>query len=128
MRVRCKSSQLSPEQVAALPAQNGTLVALWRGHYAVDVGRDYDVLSIYWHDGALWVFFANEYSQPRVAPLGLFTIIDGTIPRTWRISSDESAVFLAPADASSLTFADRVDEGEPSAVIIFGRMLAEMTN
>ena len=128
MRIRCEKSSLSPDQIANLPGQDAATAALWRSKFAVDVGREYSPLGMYSDLGSLWVYVVDSFNRLRVAPLGLFAIVDGSIPVSWKVSQERatSVVFVAPPDASKLSFADRVDEQEPTALNSFNRMLAEL--
>jgi hypothetical protein len=111
-----------------LPASDAATAALWRSEFDVDAGSEYDVFGMYFHRGTLWVYVIDPFDRLRPAPLALFTIVDGAIPTTWKVSQERStgAVFLASPEASKLSFAARVDELEPTAVNSFNRMLAEL--
>jgi len=91
---------------------------LFEAHFAVDVGKDYEVLGLYLQHGLMWVYVTDELDYVRVAPSPLFSVVDGQIPSTWRTSfqEDGAVVFIAPPEVSDLYFADRVEEGDPSAL------------
>jgi len=71
------------------------------------------------------VYIVDTFDRLRVAPLALFAIIDGRVPHTWAVSmsSAEEAVFIAPIEASRVTFADEVDEQEEEALAVFNSLL-----
>ena len=126
MRIKCQREGLSAEQLAALE-KLGLDSAPMRMQYSPEVGREYDALALYLSRGVAWVYFSDEFDRARVAPLCLFDIEDGEVPKSWRVSIQDNGtvVFVAPPEMSDLYFADDVDEKVPAAYAAWQRALAE---
>ena len=111
MRVKCVRDRVPEEQIIQRSS-----AALSRYPFAVDVGREYDVLAIYFQDGLPWVYVEDKPDQVVSAPLVLFTIVSGKMSRMFEVSWKDGILFIAPPALSDIYFADRVDDGEPTAL------------
>ena len=102
MRVRCVKDRVPDDQIIQRSS-----AALSRYPFAVDVGRE---------NGLPWVYVEDKPDQVVSAPLVLFTIVSGKMSRMFEVSWKDGILFIAPPALSDIYFADRVDDGEPTAL------------
>jgi hypothetical protein len=127
MKLRCLRERLTEGEAAYRHLLVGPQPSIAGAAFDVEIGVEYIPLGLYLQHGVMWAYIVAPYLQLRVAPLDLFEVIESTIPAEWRVSRevDSGALFIAPPDASTVFFADDVDEIVPQANAVFLRLLKD---
>lgn len=124
MRVRCVSNV-----GADLPADylSDRYQVSRESHFHVTPGMEYEVYGIVSFVGGFWYYLADDSFSyyPVWNPAPLFEIIDGSIPKDWRVGTQGTPpvdmVITYPEWAGDPTYYERLIDREPDAVAAFER-------
>jgi hypothetical protein len=121
MRVRCVSNR--PDDVALERVRRRFFQGGWS---AADVGREYLVYGIGFHDGGVWYELESAGSCLFDAPTELFEVLDPRASRHWRLGMRGEAVVLCPELLLEPYFHDDLSDGVPQVVERFWRLTHDL--
>lgn len=102
--------------------------------FPITIGRSYEVFAMTVLLGIAWYYVLDEHGHdwPTWTPAPLFDVVDGTLPRSWRVGyfrfegEDQYPILSFPEWATDHRFYERLVDGDADAVRIFNERRKEI--
>ena len=97
MRAKCVSEKYIGETTAGAKGWSAKWLRDFK--FSVREGVEYSVLGIQFREGHTWFWVPTE-NGPRIAPLGLFVVLDGACRTDWVMTLEGGDWSIAPESLS----------------------------
>lgn len=95
--------------------------------FPVEIGTRYHAFGVRLIGAGVWVYIETEGGYLVATPLALFRIIDGSLPTSWRVSTDDAGdVLIAAEPLTEKYFIDDLASGVTAALTAFAGIKRSM--